>query len=167
MSPIKIELTEDVIEGFWNKVDVRGDDECWEWTAGKFAEGYGSIRIKNNMYLAHRVSWVLHHGEIPEHNSAHGMCVCHTCDNRACVNPSHLFLGTNKDNMDDRDLKERGVNVTGEKHGMHKLTEEQVIDIRAKYIPHVYSLSMLAKEYGVHLSAIYCVVKYTTWKHVS
>ena len=165
--PIKtIELTEEVIERFWDKVDVRGEDACWEWLAYKEASGYGQFSIKGIMYKVHRVSWVLHNGEIPEHDSFHGICVCHTCDNRACVNPSHLFLGTHKENMQDMVAKHRGVDCTGEKSGMHKLTELQVIEIRKKYVPHVYTLAMLAKEYGVDSTNISCIITRKTWKHL-
>lgn len=161
MSQLKIELNEKVIERFWKYVDKKSDVECWEWLAGKITRGYGNIRAKNKMYLAHRVSWVLHNGEIAE-----GLCVCHKCDNPGCVNPAHLFLGTHKKNMRDMVAKCRSGKKSGECNGKHKLNEKEVIEIRAKYMPYKYTLTMLAKEYGVHTSAIYGIVKYITWKHV-
>lgn len=166
MSQLKINLSEKDIERFWNKVDVRGEDECWEWIGSKNKGGYGKIRIKNKIYLAHRISWFLHNGEIPVIDSYHGMCVCHTCDNRKCVNPNHLLLGTHKDNMDDRDLKERWNGGVGEKNGSHKLTEQQVIEIREKYVPYKYSTCKLAEEYGVLNKAIHDIITRKTWKHL-
>ena len=166
MSQLKIELNEEFIERFWAKVNKKSDDECWEWTASGSNKGYGRIRVKGKMYKAHRVSWTIHQGEIPEHNSYHGMCVCHKCDNPSCVNPAHLFLGTNKENAEDRKRKERGEAFPGEKNGSHKLTEKQVVEIREKYIPYKYILRQLAEEYGVHLTEIHHIVKYKKWKHI-
>lgn len=86
---------------FWAKVDKSTD--CWEWMGNiKEDSGYGSIKNGNTMDYAHRVSWTLHFGTIPK-----GLCVLHKCDNRRCVNPNHLFLGTYKDNVQDMIKKGR------------------------------------------------------------
>lgn len=94
-------------ERFWSKVNKTDNaNGCWEWQAGRFGGGYGKIAVKHNgkwtgLY-AHRVSYELTHGPIPD-----GMCVCHSCDNPKCVNPSHLWIGTQIENIKDRDIKGR------------------------------------------------------------
>lgn len=169
MGQLSIELSEKDIEKFWKYVDKKSDDECWEWKAYKDTNGYGILRINPKTYRAHRISWVLHYGEIPACDSYHGMCVLHRCDNPACVNPHHLFLGTHKDNMGDMRDKGRGVtpDAKGERQGSHKLTEEEVKEIREKYIPLVYTQRMLAAEYGVVRETIHAVLTRRNWKHVA
>lgn len=137
---------------FWPHVDKRGPDDCWEWVNGSFyrhptngTDTYGCISFNGKRQGAHRASWYLHHGEIPE-----GMQVLHTCDNTKCVNPKHLFLGTHQDNMNDKAAKGRSGPrpIRGERHGRHKLTEGDVREIireRRARVPR----KVVADKYGV------------------
>ena len=121
-----------ISERFFEKVCVKGDNECWEWTSAK-NNGYGSLSTKNGKspMKAHRVSYEIHFGKIPD-----GLCVCHKCDNPSCVNPKHLFLGTQKDNMEDAYRKGRidnFIRATGSGNNSATLTDEQVNCIREEY----------------------------------
>lgn len=117
----------DVLTRFWRK--VRKTDSCWLWTGTPNRDGYGRFRYGlSNKYggvekMAHRVSWELANGAIPE-----GMVICHKCDNPPCVNPDHLFMGTSLDNSRDRDQK--GRTLSGERNPISKLTWEKVSLIR-------------------------------------
>lgn len=98
-----LNLTESSIKRFWKKVDKKSDEKCWNWIACKNKQGYGRIGIAASECVnAHRFSWVLHYGQIPQ-----GLFICHKCDNPSCVNPKHLFTGTRQDNTNDMVLKKR------------------------------------------------------------
>lgn len=150
-------------ERFWEKVDKGGPDECWEWKAGKLS-GYGRIRAWGKTRRAHRVVWQLTQGDIPD-----GICVLHHCDNRACVNPAHLFLGTHADNVHDMIAKGREnlkVAAKGSAHGRSNLIETQVLEIRKRYAIEDSTLTELAEDYPVGKSGIRHIVNRLTWKHI-
>jgi hypothetical protein len=86
---------------------VKIQSGCWEWQKSINSSGYGLIRVNNKLWKTHRLSYTLYKGEIPKGEGYHGTCVLHKCDNRKCLNPDHLFLGTNEDNMKDAKLKGR------------------------------------------------------------
>lgn len=139
---------------FWSKVRK---EICWIWTASKDRDGYGYFQVNGKACKAHRVSYAFSHGEIP-----HGMLVCHRCDNPSCVNPDHLFLGTSRDNMQDKVTKGRMVGNwgAGENVPTSKLTEAQVIAIRED----TRSRPEIAKEYGVSRPLISLIQRRKIWK---
>lgn len=144
------------IARFWSKVDKSGD--CWEWAAGRGSFGYGRFRALGKTDYAHRVSYGLEYGEIPD-----GMCVLHKCDNPPCVNPAHIFLGTKADNMADRDAK--GRNVKGGNHGQSKLTEEDIPRIR-DMLRMGCTQADIAGWFGVHQVTISKINTGYKWSHV-
>lgn len=150
-------------KSFWEKVKKGDDDSCWEWLGAVLPCGYGSIRVNGEPTTAHRASYILHHGEIPENGSYHGFCVCHICDNRLCVNPKHLFLGTQKDNIRDMVKKGRSPDRRGEKHGCAKLLWSQVQEIRELYGITGYSQRRLASLFKVSQRQIGRIVNNTSW----
>lgn len=107
------------MERFFEKVHKLPAGGCWEWTASVNAGGYGCFNYKGKVILAHRASWMIHNGEIPKGEGHHGICVLHKCDNARCVNPDHLFLGTQKENIHDMEKKGRSRHVGGENHHMY------------------------------------------------
>ena len=145
---------------FWDKVDIKGPDECWEWQAMKYTCGYGSIWVVDKHVPAHRLAWELENGPIP-----FGLWVLHHCDNRSCVNPSHLFLGTRQDNIDDMVQKNRHAFFKGEDNGMAKLTEKDVIEIRI-LLAKGETKQMIAKQFNVSEGPIYGISRNINWTHV-
>lgn len=159
-------------ERFWTKVSVAGDDECWNWTACKNRRGYGMLRrpqTRSN-YLAHRLSYEMNIGPIPD-----GFGVLHTCDNPSCVNPRHLFIGDHSANMADMWAKGRhrrlnptwlaGRHAQGEKHGSSRLTESDVVAIISR-ISAGERPTHIARDYPVGPGAIHDIKHGRTWVHV-
>lgn len=175
---------------FWSKVE-KSDDGCWLWTGYQDEDGYGAMMIRpmGGMIRVHRLSWVIEHGSVPD-----TFLVCHVCDVRNCVRPDHLFLGTPKDNIQDAAAK--GRLLTGDRHwlrqhperalrgeksprygnpnktgigrhnGRAKLSDENVLAIRAEYQCGGVTLKMLAKKYGVSCGHVWKIVNKWNWTHV-
>lgn len=134
---------------------------CWLWMGGMLLNGYGYFNLEPPVYrkmLAHRQSWELHEGPIPN-----GMCVLHKCDTRCCVNPSHLFLGTAKDNSNDKISKGRGNNPKGTAASATKLTEEQVLSIYSD----PRTRRAIAASYGVKHGTVNAIKAGRTWGHIT
>lgn len=151
-------------ERFWQF--VQKTDTCWLWTGATAPFGYGLFGVEGKAERAHRFSWEIHNGPIPE-----GLFVCHHCDVPACIRPDHLFLGTDMDNVHDMISKGRNWidderRAKGERHGMAKLTEEIVLEIRTKYAENKPTFTELGKQYGLGHHAIWNIVHYKIWKQV-
>lgn len=134
---------------FWEKVDKRGGEECWKWT-GAFSSGYGHIGdgFKGTIY-AHRLSWIIHNGLIPDK-----LKVLHNCDNPSCVNPNHLYLGTQGDNMYDRAM--RNPNNQGGEPLKFNSKEAQLI--RELYLTGEYNRVSLALKFSCNPTTISNIV---------
>lgn len=189
LTPKEIKRRDKYLRSFNAKIrKLDGENSCWEWTAGLSKDGYGKFYMHGSTIPAHRASYRLFVGEIPEGNS-----VLHACDNPKCSRPSHLFTGTHADNMADRNAK--GRQSKGEKHAaimrarglkgdknparLHpeklargeavrtsKLTNERVIDIRTSYADGTSTRKELALKYNVDISLIGLVVNRNIWKHI-
>lgn len=146
---------------FWSKVEKRGPDDCWLWTAATNEHGYGVMRPEGKRtgptIKAHRVALQLAGVEID------GLLIRHACDNPPCVNPAHLSVGTHKDNS--ADMVARGRSPRGSRSGAAKLTEAQVVEIRTRYAAGERQRA-LAVEYGISRSHISYIVNGRGWTHV-
>jgi len=151
-------------ERFWPKVKKGRKNECWLWTAS-LNRGYGQLADRHGKppLKAHRVSWELVFGPIPE-----GLWVLHKCDNPRCVNPNHLFLGDQGTNMKDAASKNRlpGNRTKGSQHHRSKVTEEQVKEVRRLYETGEHTQAQLAASIGITQTQISNIVRRRVWKHV-
>ena len=162
-----LEMKKSLVDRFWDKVD-RPEEGCWPWVASTDEKGYGFIkrggygRKGSSNIRAHRVSWMLFNGPIPE-----GMCICHKCDNPNCVNPEHLFLGTMKDNCHDRDRKGRQRSRKGEEHNLAKLNWRQVEELRDLVLAHGMSQGGVAQIFSISQTVVSKIVLGQLWKNQS
>lgn len=144
--------------GVASRIERKGPTECWPWTGYKNVYGYGQFYLLGKYHPATRVIWELTNGPI-----ANGLFVLHRCDNPICVNPSHLFLGTQRDNM--RDCKAKGRNNRGERNGMHRFTAEQVKEIRRLYETGNDGYMKLGRKLGINRWTIRNLIK-NRWRHL-
>lgn len=131
---------------------------CWIWTAGLDGKGYGQIQFEGRVHRAHRISYILHKGAIPN-----GLFLCHHCDQPLCVNPEHLFPGTHQDNMRDRDRKGRCNPKRGEANYNARLSLEQALEIRQS----TGTQLMVAKEYGISAGHVWRIRQGISWPELN
>lgn len=156
----EVKVTPELLKRFWNLVDIKDHPNgCWEWKGFLSKRGYGLFKIKGKSIRANRLSLAFKIGTLPV-----GMCSCHHCDNPKCVRSDHLFLGSNLDNIADRQAKGRCAH--GEAHIRAKLSEQDVREVRIKNLQLRQSIKSLAKEYGVSRPALKSAIVGKTWKHV-
>jgi hypothetical protein len=144
---------------FWRLVDIPTNESCWMWLGAVDGGGYGMFRSpKFTEKKAHRISWVISNGEIPD-----GLDVLHSCDNPGCCNPRHLFLGTDLDNVRDKFSKNREATFEGQNNGMCKLNKDKVIEIRSLHSSGV-SYRSLAKRFGIGATQVGRIVRRESWR---
>lgn len=143
------------VDRFLAKVDVVTESGCWIWMGSLQRNGHGQMFIDGGLSGAHRASWILFVGPIPE-----GLCVCHKCDVYSCVNPSHLFLGTQKDNMDD--MARKGRSAKGENSHVSKLTERDIISIRND----TRTCRVIGADYGISCGHVSLIKTRKSWRHI-
>jgi hypothetical protein len=156
------------LDRFNAAIEKQGDDGCWLWTKRSTTSyGYGQLWEGRKRWEAHRLSWTIHRGPIPA-----GMCVCHRCDVPQCVNPDHLFLGNQRDNLRDMLLKGRAHEgyrkepPNGVMNHKAKLTDDDIREIRRRYMSGE-SLRQLGRAYNVWFTTIHQIVLRKTWPHVT
>lgn len=141
----------------WNHVERGDNDECWMWISRKHKDGYGFLKIQGKYWLAHRAVYAYCNGPIPT-----GKVIRHSCDTPACCNPNHLLIGTQIDNIQDRQDRGRHVACHGTKSGMSKLSESQVLAIRKDD----RFQKVIADDYGIGQSTVSSIKTRQTWKHI-
>ncbi|GAB6170593.1 HNH endonuclease [Paradesulfitobacterium aromaticivorans] len=139
--------------------NVQKTDSCWIWTGHKANGGYGIFHANHKSYIAHRFYYALHHGPIPEHIKA-----CHKCDNPACVNPDHIFLGTQSENLRDAVMKGRR-NMLGEDNPFSKLTEDNVLSLRRLYANGI-TKAELARRFQLSKTHVGRIISREVWAHI-
>ena len=156
MSQPRLPITQERIEAKVLRIPEAG---CWVWMGSTQVRGYGEIISNNRKHLAHRASYEAFVGKIPK-----GMYVCHACDNVACVNPNHLFLGTQKQNL--QDMANKGRSTRGVKNPMAKLTEEQVKEIKQGFAVGKTDVE-LSMQFNISRSTIYGIRNRRLWSYIN
>jgi hypothetical protein len=142
---------------FWGKVDVGVENACWLWQGARGKRGYGNVKWRGKYWYAHRLSYFLEYGPIPE-----GKVVAHVCDTPLCVNPQHLFLGTHSENMNDMARKHRGKWDTHPE--LTKITRADAYAMREAYTAGLASQKELQKQYGLSQSHTSAILNGIRWR---
>jgi len=150
-------ITDKEVIKLFNEKIVKNNIGCWEWKGSRKTGGYGEARVLKKLMTAHILSYRIYKGGI-----INNLCVCHSCDNPICVNPDHLWLGTYKDNNNDKINKGRHGCLKGSKHPNSKLTENDVLHIRSSKL----STIDLARLYKMTKTTIHDIRKRKQWKHI-
>ena len=150
---------EDVKKKLLSSIKIN-ENGCWEWQKAKHRQGYGHCPYKRKCLLAHRVSWMVFKGNLPD-----DILVCHHCDNPPCINPDHLFLGTDKDNTLDHIKKGKSKKSRGENHYFSKLTEKEVKEMR-KMRERKIKIKDISRKFNIHVSTAKNICLRKSWKHV-
>ena len=150
------------MELIMHKVRKDSSTGCWEWLGAKNRQGYGTVRLGGKQPGMHRFFYMYYRGAIPDN-----LCVCHHCDNPSCVNPDHLFLGTQRENVQDMTRKGRRRDHFGNESKRAKLSPQKVRHIRQLYTTGKYTLRGLGKMFGVRNKAIWMVLHQVTWGWVN
>jgi hypothetical protein len=150
----------------WRRVDRSGGpDACWEWQGRNIRDGYGRLCVNRRNIGAHQLAYILTIGPIPEvDDGGEPIFVLHSCDNRLCCNPAHLFLGTNGDNV--RDMVAKGRQAAHPGMAVRKLSEPEVRTIRERFAQGGTTKRALAREYGVMAATVTAIVERRSWKHI-
>ncbi len=152
-------LTERQMNRFKHGYIVNEKTGCWEWASARYPNGFGLLNAGPKILLAHSVSCILKHGKIPK-----GKVVCHKCDNKPCVNPEHLFIGTQAENLED--MKNKGRGSDGEKNGMAVLSPRSVRLIRLIRKFGDFTYEEIAALFGVSYTCVQLIVSKKGWKNV-
>ena len=152
-----MQFDDEVIARFYSRVVCLGSEDCWLWHGTTHStRGYGVFFAGGRRYLAHRFSYMISVGEVRR-----GLCVCHRCDNPRCVNPRHLFLGTDQDNMSD--MVAKGRSTRGENIHSAKLTTERAAEIKRAIVVEEWSPSAMAKRFGITRPLLYAIRSGRAW----
>ena len=153
---------------FWSRVRKASLNECWGWKGTVMRNGYGSFKFHQQHWLAHRASWFIHNGKIPEGEFKGTMCVLHRCDNRQCANPEHLFIGTAKMNTDDMIRKGRMIigNHRGTSNGNCTLNEEKIRAMRILGAIKVMTQKRIGHFFGITEEHAHAIINRKRWTHI-